>query len=139
MSIRQERFNRLVQREIADLLNNEFFEASQSMVTVTNVRMTKDFGIAYVYVSVLGDNPGLRKIALRRLEDLTPDIRQSLAARIRHQVRRIPEIRFFLDETQQHAQHMEKLFDQIRTERSGREEEEGESPFLDDDAEDQNT
>jgi ribosome-binding factor A len=121
MSIRTERMARLVQREVAELLNNEFFEASQSLVTVTGVRVTKDLGIAYVDVSVLGEEEARRKIAFRRLEDIAPQVRSALAQRIRHQVRRIPEIKFFLDETQQQAARMEELFDQIREERSERE------------------
>lgn len=123
MSIRTERLARLLQREIADLLGKDFFEASQSMVTVTNVRVTKDLGIAYVDVSVLGEDPGRRALSFRRVNDLAPEIRHALAQRIRHQVRRIPELRFHLDESQQHVARMEELFDQIREERGDREEE----------------
>jgi ribosome-binding factor A len=133
MSIRTERMARLVQREVAELLNNEFFEASQSLVTVTGVRVTNDLGIAYIDVSVLGEDEGRRKLTLRRLEEITPQVRQSLAGRIRHQVRRIPEIKFFLDETQQQAARMEELFDQIREERNerGSEEPSGSEPERD--------
>jgi ribosome-binding factor A len=123
MSIRTERLSRLVQREVAELLNNEFFEASQSMVTVTNVRVTKDLGIAYINVSILGEEPARRQIAFRRLEEVAPQVRQALAQRIRHQVRRIPELKFFLDESQQMVARMEELFDQIREERSDRDDE----------------
>jgi ribosome-binding factor A len=125
MSIRTERLARLLQREVADLLGKEFFEASQSMVTVTNVRVTKDLGIAYVDLSVLGEDPGRRALAFRRVEALTPEIRHALAQRIRHQVRRIPELKFHLDESQQHVARMEELFDQIREEREDRGEGEG--------------
>jgi ribosome-binding factor A len=117
MSIRTERMARLVQREVADILQNELYEASQSMVTVTDVRVTADLGIAYVNVSVLGENPGRRQIAFKRIQELAPQIRQALAARIRHQARRVPEIKLFLDETAQRAQRMEELFAQIRAER----------------------
>ena len=117
MSIRTERLARLVQREVADLLNKDFFEASQALVTVTKVRVTKDLGIAYVNVSVLGDDPARRQIAFRRVDDLTSQIRQALAQRIRNQVRRIPELKFFLDETEQRVARMEEIFDQIRAER----------------------
>ena len=126
MSIRTERLARLVQREVAELLNNEFFEASQSLVTVTNVRVTNDLGIAYVYVSVLGEEPARRQITFRRVEDNASAIRQALAARIRHQVRRIPELKFFLDDSQQHVARMEELFEQIREDRG--------EPAADDDA-----
>ncbi|MDX1439284.1 MAG: 30S ribosome-binding factor RbfA [Rubricoccaceae bacterium] len=120
MSIRTERVSRMIQREVADLLQNEFHEASHSMLTVTGVRITNDLGIAYVDVSVFGDKPEQRKSAFKRLEAITVQVRQALAKRIRHQVRRIPEIRFFLDESQQHAARMEELFAQIHAEEEAR-------------------
>jgi len=125
---------RLVQREVAELLNNEFFEASQSLVTVTGVRVTKDLGIAYIDVSVMGEEQARRMIALRRLEGIAPQVRSALAQRIRHQVRRIPEIKFFLDETQQQAARMEELFDQIREERNDRESDESDGDETERDA-----
>ena len=134
MSIRTERMARLVQREVAELLNNEFFEASQALVTVTGVRVTKDLGIAYIDVSVMGEEQARRMIALRRLEDIAPQVRTALAQRIRHQVRRIPEIKFFLDETQQQAARMEELFDQIREERNDRESDESDGDETERDA-----
>jgi len=118
----------MVQREVADLLGNEFFEASQALVTVTNVRVTNDLGIAYVYLSVLGEDPGRRQIAFRRVEDLATQIRHALAQRIRHQVRKIPELKFFLDETQQQAARMEELFDQIRAQRGDESGDEADAP-----------
>lgn len=107
----------MIQREVADLLQNDFHEASHSMLTITGVRMTKDLGIAYVDVSVFGEEPEQRNAAFKRLEALTVQIRQALAQRIRHQVRRIPELRFFLDESQQHAAHIEELFARIHAEK----------------------
>ncbi|MEM1054888.1 MAG: 30S ribosome-binding factor RbfA [Bacteroidota bacterium] len=120
MSIRTERVSRMIQREVADLLQTDFGEASQSMVTVTDVRVTADLGIAYVNVSVLGDTAEARQAAFNRLDAETVAIRKALAARIRHQVRRIPEIRFFLDEGPQKRARMEDLFAQIRAEREER-------------------
>ena len=117
MSIRTERVAREIQREVADLLQGEFHEASQSLLTVTGVRMTKDLGTAYVYVSVLGGDKPRRQIAFRRLEEIGPQIRQALAHRVRHQFRRVPELKFFLDESQEQVQHMESLFAQIRADR----------------------
>lgn len=120
MSIRTERVARMIQREVADLLQTDFGEASQSLVTVTGTRVTADLGIAYVNVSVLGDTPESRKAAFQRLDAETPAIRKALAARIRHQVRRIPELRFFLDEGPQKRARMDDLFAQIRAEREER-------------------
>lgn len=121
MSIRTERVAKLLQRDIADVLNKEFDQ--QLMVTVTGVRVTKDLSIAYVYISVMGTTPEQRQATFMHVREQTPQIRSALADRIRHQVRVIPELRFFLDESLEQAEHMESLFDRIRAERARRGEE----------------
>lgn len=120
MSIRTERVASLFQREIAGILGSEFSDQLHPMVTVTNVRVTADLSIAYVYVSVMGDSAGQKKAVVSKLTDLTPRIRKSLGRAIRHQVKSIPELRFFLDESLEHASRMDELFGQIREERSSR-------------------
>lgn len=120
MSIRTDRVGRMIQREVADLLQQDFGEASHSLVTVTGVRMTDDLGIAYVDVSVLGGTPEARKAAFARLDAQTTEIRHALAQRIRHQVRRIPELKFFLDEGPQKVARMDELLARIAAERDER-------------------
>ena len=120
MSIRTERVGRVLQREIADILQTEFSEQVPSMCTVTGVRMTKDLGIAYVDVSVYAGNLEQRQDALRHLHELGGAVRWSLASRIRHRVRAVPELRFFLDESIHDSKHMDELFDRIHAERSRR-------------------
>lgn len=119
MSIRTQRVAKLLQREIADVLTKEF--GQHLMVTVTDARVTKDLSIAYIYVSVFGDTPAQRQATFRHLQEQLPQIRASLAGRIRHQLRIVPELRFFLDESLEQARKMESLFDQIREERAQRE------------------
>ena len=120
MSIRTERVAKLIQREVAGLLGTEFSEHLQPMVTVTGARITKDLSIAYLYVSVFGESAAERKATFKHLESLTPKVRTALASRIRHQLRTVPEIRFFLDESQIEANKMEDLFEKIRAERARR-------------------
>ena len=131
MSIRTDRVGRMIQREVADLLQQDFGEASHSLVTVTGVRMTDDLGIAYVDVSVLGPTPQARQAAFSRLEAQTTEVRHALAQRIRHQVRRIPEVKFFLDEGPQKAERMDELFAQIAAERDERPDAPGAPPEAD--------
>lgn len=120
MSIRTERVASLFQREIAGILGSEFADQLHPMVTVTNVRVTADLSIAYVNVSVMADSNGQKQAVVAKLKDLTPRIRKSLGQAIRHQVKSIPELRFFLDETLEHASRMDELFGKIREERSAR-------------------
>lgn len=121
MGIRTERVAKLLQREVADILTTELSQELQAMVTVTGARVTKDLSIAYVHMSVLADTLAQRQTAFKRVEELAPQIRQALAARIRHQMKSIPELRFFLDESLQEARYMDDLFDRIRAERERRE------------------
>lgn len=120
MSIRTERVAKLIQREIADILRTGFGLEQQPITTVTHTRVTNDLGIAYVYLSVMGESAQQRNATFRHLDEQTPQIRKELASRIRHQLRMVPELRLFLDETQEHSQKMEALFDRIRKERARR-------------------
>ena len=120
MSIRTERVASLIQREIAELLNTDFAEKVQPLVTVTHARMTDDLSIAYVYVSVMGETKAARQDAFHHLESFVPELRSALASRIRNQLRTIPELKLFLDESAQRAKRMDDLFDRIRDERERR-------------------
>ena len=102
------------------MLGTEFSEQLQPMVTVTGARVTKDLSIAYLYVSIFGESADERKATFKHLESLTAKIRTALASRIRHQLRTVPEIKFFLDESQIEANKMENLFERIRAERARR-------------------
>jgi ribosome-binding factor A len=125
MSIHKERVAELVQREIARILQREYSDQLQPMVTITRVRMTGDLSIAYVYASVMGDTSEQREATFKQLKTLNTEIREQLASRIRHKVREIPELQFFLDESLQRAKRMENLFDRIQEEREHRSSSEG--------------
>lgn len=120
MSVYTERVAELVQREVARILQREYSDQLQPMVTITRARVTGDLSIAYVYASVLGDTAEEREATFKQLEALTSEIRGHLASRIRHKVREVPELKFFLDESLQKAKRMENLFDRIQEERERR-------------------
>lgn len=120
MSIRTERVAKLIQREVAKLLSTDFADQVKPLVTVTDARVTKDLSIAYIYVSVMGDSAEQRETTFKRLESQLPELRTALASRVRHQLRIIPELRLFLDESLQRAERMENLFDRIQAERERR-------------------
>ena len=119
MSIRTDRVASMLQRDMADILSKEYADQLKPMVTVTGVRVTNDLSIAYVYVSVMGDNSDQKQALIGHLKDLSPHIRTSLAKRTRHQLKAVPDIRFFLDETLDEAARLEELFGRIRDEREG--------------------
>jgi len=122
-SIRTERVASLFQREIAKILSEEFADQLRPMVTVTGVRVTADLSIAYVDVSVLGESTAEKEAVLSRLRDLTSQIRGSLGRAIRHQVKSIPELRFFLDLSLEKSARMDEIFGRIKEERATRNQE----------------
>lgn len=121
MSIRTERVAELVQREVAKILQRDYADQLQPLVTITGARMTPDLSTAYLYASVLGEKKEEREATFRRLEELGPQVREELAARLRHQLRIVPELKFFLDETHQRVQRLDTLFERIHEEREERE------------------
>ena len=120
MSIRTERVAELIQREVAKILQREYADRLQTLVTITDARVTPDLSIAYLYASVLGEEKAQREAAFRHLEELAPEIRETLASEIRHQLRTVPELKFFLDETHQRVERLDTLFDRIQEERERR-------------------
>ncbi len=118
MGIRPQRVAKLLQREIADILAKQI--ALDAMVTVTRSRVTKDLGITYIHVSVMDAAEGEREAALTELRQKAGQVRELLAKRLRHQLRRVPEIRFFLDQSLEYAARMDALFEKIQSENEQR-------------------
>ncbi|HEX6982175.1 MAG TPA: 30S ribosome-binding factor RbfA [Balneolaceae bacterium] len=118
MSIRTERLGAVIQRDLGKIIQKSYQQGG-SFITITKVDVTPDLMIAKVYISVYA--PGKDEDAIfTHLEEHVAQIRKELASKIRHQVRRIPELEFLKDETAEYAEKMENLFQKIRKERKER-------------------
>jgi len=118
MSIRTERLSAVIQRDLGKIIQKGY-QRSGSFITVTKVDVTEDLLIAKVFLSVYA--PGKDEDAIfAYLEDQKVNLRKELASKIRHQVRRIPELYFINDETAEYVEKMENLFQKIRKERQQR-------------------
>jgi ribosome-binding factor A len=116
MSIRTERVAAVVQRDLGRIMQKEY-QPSGSFITVTQVEMTPDLMMAKIFISIYA--PGKDEEAIyRRLKDKKADIRQKMASKMRHQLRRIPELDFNKDESAEYAEKMDRLFEQIHDEQS---------------------
>lgn len=125
MSIRTERLGAVIQRDLGKIIQKDY-QRSGSFITVTKVNVTPDLMIAKVFISVYA--PGKDDDAIfHYIEERNADIRKELANKIRHQVRRIPELEFIKDESAQYAERMENLFQEIREEREQRDSDNDES------------
>ena len=108
------------QKQIGGLLNEELNDIFRrlglnmmdgGMISITSVKITPDLLEARVYVSLFQVKDA--KAAMKKIEDKAWDIKRELATRVKQQLRRIPELKFFLDETLDHVFKMEELFRQI--------------------------
>lgn len=104
---RQQKVAKQIQRDIADIFQKEGAHLVRGLlVTVTIVRVSPDFGYAKVYVSVF---PFEKHAALiETLEENSWFIRRQLGQRIRNQLKNIPELQFFLDDSLEYVEHIDE-------------------------------
>jgi ribosome-binding factor A len=108
------------QRQVATLIQKEFSAVllvegnliyGDALVTVTRVKMSADMGIAYIYLSVY--NTLYKQEIIKEMWENLSRLRGELGRRIRKQVRRIPVIKFFIDDTLDEVEHLDLLFQSI--------------------------
>lgn len=118
MSIRTKRLASVIQRDLGTILQQNY-QPSGSFITVTQVRMTDDLSIAKVYLSVFTQDRDAKSV-YQYIDDNQDKIRYELAGKIKNQVRRIPELLFFEDDTAEYVNRMEQLFEKTRKQRKGK-------------------
>ncbi|HYM94925.1 MAG TPA: 30S ribosome-binding factor RbfA [Chitinophagaceae bacterium] len=118
---RQKQIGGLVQQEI-----NEIFQRlglnmmNGGMISILSVKITPDLLEARIYLSFFQvKNP---ETALKIIEEKSREVKRELGQRVRHQLRNIPEIKFFRDDTLDHVFKMEELFKKIEEEKKDKSE-----------------
>ncbi len=106
-SMRQQKYARLIQKEIGEIFQRDGYNYfGKAFVTVTGAQISPDLGVAKIYVSIFGKDS---KAVLSQIEKHTKEIRKALGSNIRHQARIIPELKFFLDDSLDYVEKIEKL------------------------------
>ena len=121
MSTRTEKFNKEMQRELGVIFQSkthDWFEGA--FITVTEVSSSPDLSYVKVYLSIY--NVKNKQNAMELVNLYNKQIRKILAGKIKNSVRIIPELHFLEDNSLENALKFDKLFDQLRDERSSREE-----------------
>ncbi|MFN4122689.1 MAG: 30S ribosome-binding factor RbfA [Flavobacteriales bacterium] len=107
-STRQKKVARLIQKEIAELftlMGNGLNPGG--MITVTTVRVSPDLSFAKVYLSVF---KGLKaEQVIRNVEHASKEIRLKLGNKVRHQLRIVPELAFYLDDSLDYFERIDEL------------------------------
>ncbi len=108
-SKRQQKFSKQIQKDLSDIFQKDLKGAfGNAFITITEVKISPDLSQAKSYLSLMlvADKEAL----LDEIREKTKQIRNILAQKIRHQVRIIPELFFYLDDTAEYAAKMDAIF-----------------------------
>lgn len=106
---RTERINRLLEKELAEILRQETAKTSGLMVSVSAVRTSGDLSTARVFISVFPSEKGNEIIENIRAQ--AGRVRNALAEKVRHQLRILPNLLFELDDTIDRMERIGQLLD----------------------------
>ncbi|MBO5002574.1 MAG: 30S ribosome-binding factor RbfA [Prevotella sp.] len=104
---RQNKIARLLQKELSMIFQSQTRMMPGVMVSVTRCRVSPDLGICTAYLSVFPSERGDELIKNINANEKT--IRFELGKRIRHQMRIIPELRFFIDDSLDYIERIDEL------------------------------
>jgi len=107
-SVIQKEMNEIFQRLSLNMLDG-------GLVSIADVKVTPDLLEARIYLSLFQVKDV--KEAMKKIEDRQHEIKRELATRVKQQLRRIPELKFFHDDTLDHVFKMEEIFKQIHEEK----------------------
>lgn len=114
-SKRQQKFAGVIQKDLAEIFQREGSNLlPNTMVTITKVRVTSDLAIARVYLSFFNNTN--TTLALNTIKAHAGEIRYKLGSRIKDQARIVPQLEFFVDDTSEYVERMDKIFDKISKE-----------------------
>ena len=113
---RQKQVAGVIQQEINDIFRHLGLNMMDGgMVSVSDVKITPDLLEARIYLSLFKIKD--EAAAMQKIERRAWEIKKELSDKIKHQMRRIPVLRYFLDDTLDHVFKMEALFQQIEKEK----------------------
>jgi ribosome-binding factor A len=107
-STRQKKVSRLIQKELADIfLRNNKELAPGKLVSITIVRVSPDLSFAKVFLSIFPSTN--QDEVLNTYKEHVPKIRFELGQKVRTQLRIVPEIAFFIDDSLDYIDNIDKL------------------------------
>lgn len=113
------------QKQVAGLINKELSDIFQrlglsmidgGMISIASVKITPDLFDARVYLSFFKIQDPVA--TLKKIEDRSWEIKKELTERVRHQLRSMPKLTFYIDDTLEYVDKMEQLFKEIKKKES---------------------
>lgn len=110
MSVKKERIESIIQREVSNNIVNKLNDPSLKFVSVTDVQATNDLSFATIYVSFLDEKH--KEKGMAALEKAKGSLRSDVSKAIK--TRRTPELIFKLDESLEYGSRIEELLHKIK-------------------------
>ncbi|MCC8175446.1 MAG: 30S ribosome-binding factor RbfA [Bacteroidales bacterium] len=104
---RQAKIARLLQKELSEIFRLQTAKTQGVLVSVSAVRVSPDLSVARVYLSVFPSDKS--QTILENIKRNAKTIRYDLAQKVRFQLRKTPELTFFLDDTLDYLEHIDEL------------------------------
>lgn len=104
---RQSKIARLLQKELSDIFLQQTKSMPGTLVSVSVVRISPDMSIAKAYLSIFPSEKGDELI--KNVNNNAKAIRYELGTRVRHQLRIIPELKFFVDDSLDYIEKIDSL------------------------------
>ena len=107
-SQRQKKIASVLQRDLVDVLQNAATQGGMKgiIISVSKVSVTVDLSVAKVYLSIFPNDKG--KELLEGVKNNAPLIKHEIAQRTRHQLRRMPELNFYIDDSLEYIDKIEQ-------------------------------
>ncbi len=99
-----------VQKELSDMLQRQTQQVPGVLVSVSRVRISPDLSVCRGYLSVFPSERGEEIVA--NINANVKTVRFELGKRVRHQLRIIPELKFFIDDSLDYIEHIDELLKQ---------------------------
>jgi ribosome-binding factor A len=104
---RQSKINRLLQKELGEIFLAETKKMSGTLVSVSIVRVSPDLSVAKVYLSIFPSDKA--EGILNAVKESAKSIRYELASRVRFQLRKVPELSFYVDDSLDYIENIDTL------------------------------
>jgi ribosome-binding factor A len=111
-SKRQLKFSRMIQKELGEIFQrNLTHQLGSMMISVTHVQMSPDLSLARIHLSFIMTEDA--SSGFEKVDNYKSGIRRELGKRIGKQVRIVPELAFFLDDSAGYANKMDEIIDNL--------------------------
>lgn len=104
---RQQKISRLIQKELSEIFLLQTKSMHGVMVSVSAVRISPDLSVCRAYLSIYPSNRG--EEIIKNINDNVKAVRYELGQRLRFQLRIIPELKFFVDDSLDYIEHIDEL------------------------------